>query len=653
MNRVGVGGEVVDGPFLCGTQCRVLRHVHHDIGTVAKRDAHGLVRRIAVVGPLERIAGRGSAAAVHRTQQGLGGPEELRAGRTYAVYRRTGILDGALGQVLGDAHQLGLGLVQGNVAGQVRNTQGRLGVQHQVARVSGRANAAGISRTVTQQVMLDPEAHDLAARARISRIEVDSRYTATERFVRTKVDQIDRGAIRQFAEVDDDIGALGQRHEQLCLAVTAAVQVQGIHVDRGRKESLFGADLPDLHIRIIELQPQEARAAAVQQAQAVQGGCDFQLRPGNPVHHHHVEERLRVPDRQHIRRHALLVADERNFQVSRFKPLEECPVTGIEQLSVPVEGAVLDRDGYLADRVPDRITGYVECEHTLACGRSGPGQCPVPFAGSVRTLRGIAHFTVPAAQQPETGRAGIDVVAGHAQGMVVVPQGGCRLVIRIGEIGIAHCAVVGTADVIEQPAARGVPRRQVVGRRQPPGLRVAVAFRSDMRTVYMGDDGHGTLVAVLVGSRAIGPGRPLPALLRRVRPVHRLVDRQQMIEVVAVLIHQVVDPAHVDRGIRCSLDGVGRVVELGIGRRRDTACGCGIGRGAIAPYRGGGEPVVTPVDGIPNAPWQDLLLELPYRDVVVVETRAIVVHHRRDHQWCHVLRDTGWIQCATRHRVGR
>ena len=57
---------------------------------------------------------------------------------------------------------------------------------------------------------------------------------------------------------------------------------------------------------------------------------------------------------------------------------------------------------------------------------------------------------VIAADQPEAGGTGVDVVAGHAQGMVVVPEGRRGLVVAVQEIGIPQVSGVGAGRIVEQ-----------------------------------------------------------------------------------------------------------------------------------------------------------------------------------------------------------
>ena len=109
----------------------------------------------------------------------------------------------------------------------------------------------------------DPELQDLSGGIRVGRVEVPGRrltgLAAAERLVRSDVAQ-DVAAHRHVGEVHDQVGALGQPHQQ-------PVVVVGGQVDRGREEAALVADGPDLDAGdLVEVQDQEARLAAVQEA---------------------------------------------------------------------------------------------------------------------------------------------------------------------------------------------------------------------------------------------------------------------------------------------------------------------------------------------------------------------------------------------------
>src|SRR4030095_8009141 len=91
------------------------------------------------------------------------------------------------------------------------------------------------------------------------------------------------------------------------------------------------------------------------------------------------------------------------------------------------------------------------------------------------------------------------------------------------------------------PGALGrVAGRYVGGGRQVPRLGVAVAVVADAdRTVHVGDDRHRTRVPARVfgeRGRVITPGHSAG----RVRPVQRLVHREQVRQVAPVCVDQLV-----------------------------------------------------------------------------------------------------------------
>jgi len=146
-----------------------------------------------------------------------------------------------------------------------------------------------------------------------------------------------------------------------------------------------------------------------------------------------------------------------------------------------------------------------------------------------------------------------------------------------------------------------------------------------------------------VGAGSAGKDRPHIALgyaPRRVGPVQRRVYWQQVRQVVAVRVHQLIDPLHAHRRIPVRLDGERRRV---VEQQPPLACRA---NGAVTPDGRGGQPGR-----------QDLLLELPHRDFVVIRVlaaldldRARLRHDRRDEQWACVLCHSNGVQCASRER---
>ena len=162
------------------------------------------------------------------------------------------------------------------------------------------------------------------------------------------------------------------------------------------------------------------------------------------------------------------------------------------------------------------------------------------------------------------------------------------------------------------------------GRGQVPGFRVAVAVVGHADgAVHVRDDRHRACVrAGCLGERRAAV--PTGCAARWVGPVQGLVDGKQMREVLPAPVDEVVDPLHTDRPVPRRLDRErGSVVDEqpAVVLRRDRA---------VPPDRGLGE-----------ACGENLLPDLPHRDLVVVEGLAARLsdrgrsgHDRRDQHRC-------------------
>ncbi len=103
-----------------------------------------------------------------------------------------------------------------------------------------------------------------------------------------------------------------------------------------------------------------------------------------------------------------------------IQALEVGPIVREEELAFRSKGAALDGDGHLADLAAHR---RIEIGvFTRPRGRAGQS------TGNQLGLGGVL-----AADQPETGRSGIDIDPGDAQAMVVIPDGGGTLGIVIAD----------------------------------------------------------------------------------------------------------------------------------------------------------------------------------------------------------------------------
>ncbi len=199
---------------------------------------------------------------------------------------------------------------------------------------------------------------------------------------------------------------------------------------------------------------------------------------------------------------------------------------------------------------------------------------------------------------------------------------------------------LGLEEVVPR-ALRGEAVRDVVGDGQIPRLGVAVALVADTdRAVRVRDQRHRTGVP----AGRLGEGRSSVTVVRatrRVRPVKRRVDREQVGPEVPGGVDQLVDP----------LDAHWSVV-----LRLDRQRGCVVDLEPVAALRG--DRAVAPHGrGRPEARGQDLLGELPHGDLVVVHRLAArhgqgarPRHHGRDQQGRRILGYTRWVERAARDR---
>jgi hypothetical protein len=185
---------------------------------------------------------------------------------------------------------------------------------------SGRRRVVGVDRRH------DAVLQDLPRGVGIRLAEVDAWSAPAERLVRSDVSQ-DVASSGNVREVDDQVCPLRQAHQH-------AIAVVGSEVHRCREEPTFVADLPHLDPwDVVEVEDQEARLAAVQEAESVAALLDLEERPRVPVHHDRVSEELGIPDGRE--------RPDRNVGVD--DSIEELARVGIEQRAVGLEGPVLDR----------------------------------------------------------------------------------------------------------------------------------------------------------------------------------------------------------------------------------------------------------------------------------------------------------------------
>mmetsp|Transcript_98591 Transcript_98591/g.316361 ORF Transcript_98591/g.316361 Transcript_98591/m.316361 type:complete len:281 (-) Transcript_98591:732-1574(-) len=168
-----------------------------------------------------------------------------------------------------------------------------------------------------------------------------------------------------------------------------------------------------------------------------------------------------------------------------------------------------------------------------------------------------------------------------------------------------------------------------------------------------------------IGGGAIGASAVCAWDPRWVGPMQRLIDGKDVADVLTRLaswmreiaapriFDQVVVPINQRFMVSRVLDRVARIVELGVGCRSDAWPLAALKRFAIGfgivcrPVPENRRRIVVLTQGlddapdraVPDASWQDLLLELTRRDAVLVElsVRLFPSHDRRDHQWRDVL----------------
>ena len=392
---------------------------------------------------------------------------------------------------------------------------------------AGKGEPVGWVAPVGRPERHDAELHHLTGRPRVGE-RLRRLGQPTERLVRPEVDQVQLRPGSQTGEVHDRVHPFGRGHQHL------------VELDRCGQEAALGTDHPDRQGRLGrpghrvggDLQDEEPGVAAVEHPEAVPPRLDVEDRPGPAVDDHGVGEELRVPDRRHV-----VVRS-----VGPGEAVEEPARPRVEQRPVRVEGAVLDGERDLVVRRPRRVTE--------TRGRSGE-----------YAARQVAR---PVTEQVEPRRTGVHVEPGHAERVVVEPQGGRSLVVRVLEDGATRPPpVTERGPVPEEGVERAVPREaggDVVCPGQVPRLGVAVAVVEGVAAVHVGDDRHRTAVRPR-GASERGLRIPARRATRRVRPVQCRVHRKQVRPEVPVPVDQAVDPRHPHRAPVPRLDREGGGVE--------------------------------------------------------------------------------------------
>ncbi len=547
VDRMRIGGGIEDLPDFGAVEERGLGH---RVAPPLRQGSHiaDAVRRHYAQERHLRPHGFREVAR-NRRRGGRAVVQEIRVAREGAEERPD---DVPVDRVDFDADLTRRQFVQGHLAGVGRCADRRQCRKNDIFR----QQAGCIARL--RQGAVDDKIHDLAAGERIRNVagKKRRRREAAEGRIGSGVDHPDPRPVADAAEVDDDVAALCGHQEQRLAGIGGRHgcgnrTVAGKGRDEARhdlhdlgQESLIAAELVDRHLAAEDVigvsgdavgiaahdekrKVQRPRVAAVQKPQAIARRGHFEFRPGRPVYHHRVEEGLRVPDSVDVRRPGRRSGppDE-----GAGETVEEGAVLRIEEGAVGVERSVLNRNRYLPDCRTDRS---VEVRIATRKGRRRAGQ----------NARGRVVRT--AADEPETGRTGIDVQPGHAEGMVMVPDGRRGLGVLVTEIRRPGDGIGDVRLAVVRPL-RGVAGRDVVGGREPPRLGVPVAVRLDVGAVDMGHDGHRSRIGRRNRRLAVGAVRVAHGAvgLGRVGPVHGLIDGEQLRQIIPACVDQAVDPAH-------------------------------------------------------------------------------------------------------------
>ena len=319
------------------------------------------------------------------------------------------------------------------------------------------------------------------------------------------VAQRDGGSERQLGEVDDEVGPLGRRQQDVA-------HLQGRRqVTRPRCRSSTSARL-----LVVEPEDQEPGVAAVQHPEPVAARLDLQERPGPSVHDHAVAEELRVPDGGD-----LALGHVRSRSSRRRRPA--CPGRTASRRS-------LNERSWIA-------SGISWC---LVPGGSpswgaGPGStagAPVPA-----TVGLSAGSSLRSIQKPAGPAYTLSLVMPRVWSWYQSVEGtwvfGYRLTRPDPVPHVSPAAAAFAAKKSNHVPTVAYPLGMSVGVGQEPGLRVAVApVRHVLHAVHVDADRH----RPAVGAGGGGERRSAVAsrdAAGRVGPVQRGIDRQQMRQEVA------------------------------------------------------------------------------------------------------------------------
>jgi hypothetical protein len=144
--------------------------------------------------------------------------------------------------------------------------------------------------------------------------------------------------------------------------------------------------------------------------------------------------------------------------------------------------------------------------------------------------------------------------------MIVIPERSRALIVVVMRrrgarqpAGSVACLEHGPEGVVPR-AHRRIAVRDVRGVREEPRFRVAITLLARVRTMDVRHPRHRARVGILAGAVHVAP----PEFARGVGPVQGLVDRQQVRQVAALAVDELVPPLNASGAVRSRLDCEGR-----------------------------------------------------------------------------------------------
>jgi len=264
----------------------------------------------------------------------------------------------------------------------------------------------------------------------------------------------------KLAEVHDHVGALGRREHDL--------------IDRNRdiEQPAFGADLPER--RTADVETENARVAAVEDAQPVHPWLDIEIGPDLAVDEHDIAEVLADPRR----------ADDVAARIKKGAVGVELPVLDDQwDLVRSARNADGIRLGAGVELIADDVGRGEAGEDVEARRAEGVIVEPEQRGRHLRRLVGIQHGLRLADSEAKRRRCG-----------AAIAVGGNEAAMQMGH----------EADLITE-------RRQTCVYRQPVGIRGRECMLEShgQRRATLGDDGHAKRAGLIGKPRAVvvGPDR--------------------------------------------------------------------------------------------------------------------------------------------------